>query len=156
MTSSKERTPLERLQPASLVPHYKFSAKAAHVTDAAGDHVPLVRFPSSLSAPPNATDQGEVFRESRRIQFKCTWQLESWACLELVISFALEAAARLHIDHHFQAFWLQILKMDDPIQRQRNYTKITNKTGNQIVIPSLDTKVLADGTSLVAGGFKGR
>ncbi len=48
VTASKERTPLDRLQPASLVPHYKFSAKASHVTDAAGDHVPLVEH---LSTP---------------------------------------------------------------------------------------------------------
>ena len=50
VTASRERTPLDKLQPAALVPHYKFAAKAAHVTDAAGDHITLVPFPGRLHA----------------------------------------------------------------------------------------------------------
>ena len=50
MTASRERTPLDKLQPAALVPHYKFAAKAAHVTDAAGDHITLVLLPACLHA----------------------------------------------------------------------------------------------------------
>ena len=50
MTAMKERTPLDKLLPASLVPHYKFSPQAMHLTDAVPDNYDLVSMQTVCTA----------------------------------------------------------------------------------------------------------
>ena len=51
VSQTKDRSPIDRLQPSSLVPHYKFVSKGSHITDAAPDHVTMVRQPPPPPPP---------------------------------------------------------------------------------------------------------
>ena len=103
VTASKERTPLDRLQPASLVPHYKFSAKASHVTDAAGDHVPLVGHLSTHL--PNSYVIIRSYLNSNHCRDMCDEQRASKIdCLADLSADYLKHF--LSKDHHLQAFFL--------------------------------------------------